>query len=347
MQFAFGAGNMYVTQLNDAWGNPITNPTPYPLMALQEGSVDLSGDVKELFGQNQLPVAVGRGKMKLTVKVKPARIFSAVWNAIFFGQTLNQGLIANYTDNVGELVPPASVGGVTAITIVSGGTSYVQGDIVTVSTGTSTVKAQAVVTAVSAGVVTGLTIINAGSYTVAPTASGATTGGTGSGLTVTCTATPSSVIVNAPYSGVGTAFNMGTYAADMGCTYAATGMPLKRVASAPTTGQYSVNTTTGVYTFAAADAGLTIYINFQYTNYSSLLSAGYQTVQNLPMGYAPSFKADLTVAYLGKMTTFSFNKAIATKMNMNFKNEDFAVPEFDFSAFDDGSGNVMKWSTSE
>ncbi len=341
-QFAFGAGNMYITLLNDAFGNAISNPTPVPLLVLQEGSIDMSADAKELYGQQQFAAAVARGKAKLTVKVKPARIFAAVWNALFFGQTLTSGLFANYTDTVGDVIPPASVGGVTGLTVVAGGTGYVTGDIITVGTGTSTAKATAYVTA-SAGVVTGLQVINSGSYTVAPSASGATTGGTGTGLTVTATVTASGVIAYPQALGVS---GMGsTFVADMGVFYALTSTPLKRVASAPAAGQYMVNPATGIYTFSAADAGLSVYINYQYTQPST--TAQTQTVQNLPMGYAPTFKADLTVSYLGKLTTFSILKSTSTKMSLGFKNEDFMIPEFDFSAMDNGTGNVMTWSTSE
>lgn len=345
MQYAFGAGNFYVTQLQDAFGNAIANPTPYPLMALQGGEVDFSGDIKELFGQNQFPVAAARGKMKMQIKVKPARILAAVWNAIFFGQTLASGLIANYTDATGFVVPPAAAGGVTGLTVGAGGTSYVLGDVVTLSTGTSTVKATAIVTGVAAGVVTTLQVSNSGSYTVAPSAAGATTGGTGTGLTVTATTTASAIVVSPPFNAAGATPYVGAFAADLGAVYAATGSSLKRVASAPAVGQYTVNPATGVYTFSAADAGASVLVNYQYSNTNP--SNSNQTILNLPMGYVPTFKSDLTVAYLGKMITFSFPMCVAQKMNMAFKNEDFAVPDFAFEAFDPGNGQVMKVSTSE
>ena len=76
-------------------------------------------------------------------------------------------------------------------------------------------------------------------------------------------------------------------------------------------------------------------------------SGNKQTILNLQMGYAPFFKADLTVVYANKIVTFSFARCVASKFNFNLKNEDFAVPEFDFHPMDDGTGNVMKWSTSE
>lgn len=253
-QFAFGAGNMYVTQLQDASGNAITNPTPYPLMVLQEGSVDMAGDVKELYGQNQFPVAAGRAKVKMQIKVRPARIMAGVWNAIYFGQTLSNGIVGIDTDSVGVAIP-------------------------------------------------------ASPYTI--------------------TATPP---------------NSGTFVADLG-VLDSSGNPMTRVASAPATGQYSVTVGTGAYLFAAADTGKTVYINYQYSATST--TAKKQTVNNLPMGYAPTFKADLAVAYLGKMTYFQFPMCISTKFSIGFKNEDFAIPEFNFSAFDPGNGQVMTWATSE
>ena len=344
-QYAFGAGNFYATPLQDAWGNALTNQTPVPLMTLQEGSVDLSGEVKELYGQNQFPVAVGRGKVKMAIKVKPARIFAAAWNALFFGQNLVQGIFSNYSDSIGSVIPPAAAGGVTAIpTVAAGGTAYVTGDIIQVNTGTSTVKATGVVTA-AAGVVTAVQVLTSGSYTVAPTASGATTAltGSGTGCTVTCSCTASAIVAYPQSLGAGAIG--ATFVADLGVYNLATGMPLKRVAAAPATGQYMVNTGTGVYTFASADAGLTALVSYQYTQPST--TGWKQTVQNLPMGYAPTFKADLTVAYLGKMTTFSFPMAVPSKFQIGFKNEDFSVPSFDFSAFDPGTGQVMSWSLSE
>jgi hypothetical protein len=65
------------------------------------------------------------------------------------------------------------------------------------------------------------------------------------------------------------------------------------------------------------------------------------------MGYAPTFRADLTVSYLGKYLYLGFPLAIAGKMGLGLKNEDFTIPEFEFGAFDNGSGQIMSWSMSE
>lgn len=71
-----------------------------------------------------------------------------------------------------------------APTVVSGGTGYALNDVITLSGGTFTIVATALVTGVSGGVVTTLAIGNNGNYSVIPTGTISTTGGTGTGLTV-------------------------------------------------------------------------------------------------------------------------------------------------------------------
>jgi len=70
-------------------------------------------------------------------------------------------------------------------TVASGGTGYTLNDVITLSGGTSTVSATVTVSAVSGGVVTAFTLTNAGVYTVLPTNPISTTGGTGTGFTIT------------------------------------------------------------------------------------------------------------------------------------------------------------------
>jgi len=72
-------------------------------------------------------------------------------------------------------------------TVASGGTGYTVSDVITLSGGTSTVSATVTVSAVSGGVVTAFTLTNAGVYTVLPTSPISTTGGTGTGFTITGT----------------------------------------------------------------------------------------------------------------------------------------------------------------
>src|SRR6266699_2192037 len=85
MQLGFGTGVMWGTQLTDNAGTAITNPTPQRFGVLQEGTIDISSTIKELYGQYQSPVAIGRGTNKIKVKAKNARIVGDLFNAIYFG----------------------------------------------------------------------------------------------------------------------------------------------------------------------------------------------------------------------------------------------------------------------
>jgi len=117
MQFAFGSGVFWGTPLTDASGNAITNPTPVQLGVLQNVSVDISFDVKELYGQNQFAVAVGRGKGKLTGKAASAQLSAAAINSLVFGQTLTPGLTNDYYDVLGQSIPASP----STVTIVAPG----------------------------------------------------------------------------------------------------------------------------------------------------------------------------------------------------------------------------------
>src|SRR5271170_181873 len=107
MQFVFGPGNLIATPLTDAFGNAIAVPSPRKLGAFQEGTFDTSADTKMLYGSNQFPLAVGRGKGKVSMKVKSAQVSIDQWNAIYVGQPLNQsvGVLSAYIDTLGTAIP--------------------------------------------------------------------------------------------------------------------------------------------------------------------------------------------------------------------------------------------------
>jgi hypothetical protein len=220
MQNVFGSGVLIGTPLTDYTGAAIANPTPVQFGVAQEIGLDVSFDTKMLYGQNQFPVAVGRGKGKITGKVKAAQVNGALFNSIMFGQGLTSGIIADVYDVVGAAIP---------------GTPY----------------------------------------QITPTV-------------------PSS----------------GTWTFDLGVRDS-NGVPMTRVASGPTTGQYSV--AAGVYTFAAADTTKVVYINFQYTATST--TAKKSTLVNPLMGYAPSFRADLYLPYNGKTLIVTANNCVANKLS--------------------------------
>ena len=252
-QFVFGSGILWGTAQTDAAGSLLATPTPIQFGTLQDVSLDVSFENKTLHGQNQFPVAVGRGKGKVTGKAKFAQINGTLLNNLFFGQTLTSGVIADVYDTAGTTVPASTP------------------------------------------------------YTVTPSAPGS-----------------------------------GTWSVDLGVRDA-NGLPMTRVASAPTSGQYSVSA--GVYSFAAADSGKVVFINYQYT--ASSTTAQKSTVQNVLMGYAPSFRVDLATPFQGKSVIWTLPNAISTKLTFATKLDDFAMPEFDFEGFADSAGNVLTYATSD
>ena len=255
MQVVFGAGVLYGTQLTDALGNTIATPTPVKFGVLQECSMDISFDTKMLYGNQQFPIAVGRGKGKVSGKAKAAQVNGALMNSILFGQTLTpsqQNMIA-----IDE--------GPTAIPV-----------------------------------------------------------------------TPFAITV----------VNSATWTNDLGVYNSTTGLPLIRVAAAatPVTGQYKV--VAGVYTFSSADnaSGVSVKINYGYT----LATGGNKsTIANLLMGYAPTFKCDLTLPFQGKNLIISLGNCLSSKFSFATKLDDFLVPDFAFEAFADSAGNIMTYSLTE
>lgn len=105
MQNIFGAGTLWGTPLADATGAAIAVPSPVQFGLSQEIGVDISYDNKLLYGQNQFPARVGRGKGKISGTIKNAQVNGALWNSIFFGQTLNNGIVSIRQDSVGIAVP--------------------------------------------------------------------------------------------------------------------------------------------------------------------------------------------------------------------------------------------------
>jgi hypothetical protein len=161
-----------------------------------------------------------------------------------------------------------------------------------------------------------------------------------SGQLATAFAEAGSVPASTPYTV--TVANAASFVDDEGVVYAATGLPLTKVTSSPSTGQYSV--VAGVYTFNAADAGMSVLTTYTYT----IASAGQQiNVTNPLIGTTPSFQALFYTTFQGQAVTLKLNNCTASKLSFGTKLEDFVMPEFDFSCFADAAGNVMSWSFAE
>lgn len=262
MQNLFGSGFLYGVPTADATGAPIANPSPVQFGVLQDVSVDFSFDNKMLHGQNQFPVAVGRGKGKINLKAKFAQIHGALFNSCFFGGVTSNGIVAVRNDTVGKAIPATP-------------------------------------------------------------------------FTLTAGATDTATTILIP--------NSGTFLRDLGVINDQ-GVPMTRVASAPAAGQYTVSAV-GVYVFNTADAAKLVFINFEYTATST--TAKTSNIQNQPMGYAPTFITVLSQPYNGKTLHMRFAQCISSKLSLASKNDDFTIPELDWDAFADASGNVMTYGLSE
>lgn len=79
-QYVFGSGVVFGRRTD------ISNPTPVRLGALQDVSVDIAFTTKELFGQYQFPLAIGRGTAKITGKAKFGQFNAQAFNDLFFGE---------------------------------------------------------------------------------------------------------------------------------------------------------------------------------------------------------------------------------------------------------------------
>ena len=154
--------------------------------------------------------------------------------------------------------------------------------------------------------------------------------------------TTGTAIPTTPFTITPTVPNSGTWTVDLG-VLDPNGVPMTRVVSGPTTGQYSF--AAGVYTFAAADVAKVVRISFQYTATSTTKKK--MTISNVLMGYAPTFRADLMIPYQGKQFVLSLPSCIGSKLSFATKLDDFMVPEFDWSSFADSAGNVAYLAMAE
>ncbi|HLI13479.1 MAG TPA: hypothetical protein VKY65_17950 [Alphaproteobacteria bacterium] len=244
--FVFGPGVLIGTRTD------VASATPINFGKVQEVQLDIQFSKKELYGQNQFPLAIARGTAKLTGKAKMAQISGIAFNNLFFGMVMAPGQLATQY-NEAATIPSAS--------------PY--------------------------------------TYAVA---------------------------------------NAATYQGDLGVVYAATGLPLAKVAGGPAPGQYSVNAATGVYSFAAGDQGKSVLVTYTY----NLAGAGQQlTLTNPLLGAAPSFQVNAYTSFQGTPLSIQLYNCMSDKLSIPVKLEDFLVPEIDFSAYANAAGNVMNMSFGE
>jgi len=139
-----------------------------------------------------------------------------------------------------------------------------------------------------------------------------------------------------------TTANAANFTADLGVFDTVTGLFMSRVASGPTTGQYSV--ASGIYTFAAADAGHLVWLSYDYTN-----SAIGKTVSltNQLMGTGNTFGLTLFNSFRSMNTGIKLYAVQVPKLSLALKNEDYTMSDLDFDAFANSTGQVIDLYTTE
>jgi hypothetical protein len=128
---------------------------PRKFGTLQDISIDFSFSVKELFGQKQFAVALGRGQGKISGKAKAANIQAAMFNDLFFGQSVSVGATYFVSAELG-VVPSTPF----AVTVAQSATWFEDLGVINKATGVA-------LTRVASAPATGQYSVAAGIYTFA------------------------------------------------------------------------------------------------------------------------------------------------------------------------------------
>ena len=148
-----------------------------------------------------------------------------------------------------------------------------------------------------------------------------------------------------------TVTNAATFSDDLGVRYADGSGLFNRVTTPTAAGEYSVNLSTGIYTFGTADGGKAVLLCYLYNNTTTGLKS---TLTNQLSGTTPYFK--LTYANPvspgppgggSQASPFGLrlNACSASKLSMPFKIDEFLVQQLDYEAFADAS-NIVGYMSS-
>lgn len=138
-----------------------------------------------------------------------------------------------------------------------------------------------------------------------------------------------------------TVANAANFLEDLGVFNVTNGTRMTRVASNPATGEYAVDEETGIYTFAAADAGDSVQITYRHA-----LATGKKLLITNPMaGDVPYFSVSGQRIHRGKTFNVKLFCVVATKLGFGFKSDDWVIPECDWEGCADENDNVMEIGT--
>lgn len=135
----------------------------------------------------------------------------------------------------------------------------------------------------------------------------------------------------------------GTFDQDLGVRYANGAGALQKVGSGnEAVGKYSVvesGNGKGVYTFASGDNNTAMLLSYRKSDGSNGRTL---TVTNRLQGYGPTFEIYLSMPYQGN-NALHLLACRASKMSAPAKRDGYVIADFEFQAFADASGNVLKW----
>lgn len=192
--FFFGSG-VLLGQRTD-----VANSTPVNFGLVQEVTLDTSFDLKELYGQYQFAVALGRGKAKFTGKAKMARISGLALANLFFGVAIAAGQTATSFAEGPTAIPATPF----QITVANGATWVDDYGVVNAATGLP-------FTRVASGPVAGQYSVSAGGIYLFASADNVSGISVLISYTYTIPATGEQIVVNNPLMGVAPSFQCQLY----------------------------------------------------------------------------------------------------------------------------------------
>lgn len=130
---------------------------------------------------------------------------------------------------------------------------------------------------------------------------------------------------------------------NLGVNNLTTGLRMTKVASAPTTGQYAVNETTGVYTFAAADAGNKVAFRYEY----KVTGGKSYNLPNGLVGQATSYSLHWNASYGGGNIRCRLPKVTVPKLSLAAKSGEYMENNLQFSSVVPIGTNAIEWSSTE
>lgn len=131
---------------------------------------------------------------------------------------------------------------------------------------------------------------------------------------------------------------------DLGVVLASDGTIFTRATSITANYQYTVNETTGNYTFCSNQNNANVKVSYQWNDTSNGKTI---TMTNQLLGTSPQFLVVLTEVFQSKKLTLTLNACMSSKLTLATRLEDFIIPDFDFSAFADSSDTIGKLSMDE